>query len=75
MKVRFGTGFLGRWSFDYPGVVILILLLAGYDLITRRRVNRPYIVAAAAVVLAQLAGVYVRDLPPWKPIAIELIGR
>ena len=75
MKARFGTGFVGRWSFDYPGVVILILLLAGYDLITRRRFNRPYMIAAAAVVVAQFVGVFVRDLSGWKPIAIMLIGR
>ena len=75
MKARFGTGFLGRWAFDYPGVLILILLLAGYDLLTRRRFNRPYMIAASAVVVTQLVGVFVRDLPGWKPIAIMLIGR
>lgn len=75
MMARFGTGFLGRWSFDCPGVVMLILLLAGYDLVTRRRLNRPYMIAAVGVVMIQLVGVFVRDLPGWKPIAIMLIGR
>lgn len=75
MKARFGTGFLGRWSFDYAGVLMLILLLAGYDLLTRRRFNRPYMVGAAAVVAMQLFGAYVRDLPAWKPVAMMLIGR
>lgn len=74
MRERFGTGFLGRWSFDYPGVLMFILLLAGYDLATRGRFNRPYMVAAAAVVLIQLVGVFVRDLPGWKPVAMMLIG-
>lgn len=75
MLAQFGTGFLGRWSFDYPGVVLLMMLVAGYDLVTRRRFNRPYIIAAAAVVATQLVGVFVRDLPGWKPVAIMLIGR
>lgn len=75
MLARFGTGFIGRWSFDYPGEVMLILMLAGYDLMTRRRLNRPYMIAAAAVIVTQLVGVYVRDLPGWKPIAIMLIAR
>ena len=74
MLARLGTGFLGRWSFDYPGVVMLILLLAGYDLATRRHFNRPYTIAAAAVIVIQLVGVFVRDLPAWKPVAIRLIG-
>ena len=75
MLAHFGTGFLGRWSFDYPGVVLLIMLLAGYDLVTRRRFNWPYIIAAVAVITLQLVGVFVRDLPQWKSIAIMLIGR
>lgn len=75
MFAHFGRGFLGRWCFDYLGVLLLILLLAAYDLVTRRRPNRPFIIAAAAVVATQLAGVYVRDLPGWEPIAMLLIGR
>lgn len=75
MMARFGPGFLGRWSFDYPGVVLLIFLLAGYDLVTRRRFNQPYIVAAAAVIVLQLVGVFVRDLPAWRPVAMTIIGR
>ena len=75
MRGHFGTGLFGRWSFDYPGVLLLILLLAGYDLVTRRSFNRPYIVVAAAVVSFQLVGVYVRDLPGWEPVAMVLIGR
>ena len=72
---EFGAGFLGRWSFDYLGVLILILGLCVYDLITRRRLNSPFTVAAIAVFLIQLAAVYVRDSAWWKPISIMLIGR
>ncbi len=75
MMARFGTGLIGRWSFDYPGVALLILLLAGYDLATRGRFNRPYMIAATAVMTTQFAGVFVRGLPEWKPIAMMLIGR
>jgi hypothetical protein len=75
MLARLGAGFLGRWSFDYLGVLILILLLAGYDLFSRRRFNRLYLVAAAAVLAIELAGVFVRDLPAWKPVAIMPSGR
>ena len=75
MLARIGTGFLGRWSFDYPGVLMLILLLASYDLLTRGRFNRPYMIAAAAVVAVQLVGVFVRGLPAWKPLAIMIVGR
>ena len=75
MRGHFGTGFFGRWSFDYPGVLLLILLLAGYDFVTRRSTNRPYTVAAVAVVSIQLVGVLVRDLPGWEPVAMVLIGR
>ncbi len=75
MLARFGTGFLGRWSFDYLGVLILIVLLSGYDLISRRRFNRPYLITAAAVIAIQLTGVFVRGMPGWKPLAMTLIGR
>jgi len=75
MLARFGIGFLGRWSFDYLGVLVLILLLAGYDFVSRRRFNQPYLIAATAVIAVQLTAVFVRDLPGWKPWAMMLIGR
>ena len=75
MLARFGPGFAGRWSFDYLGVTILILLVASYDLVTRHRLNRPYITTAAAVIIIEAVGAFVRDLPGWKPVAIMLIGR
>ena len=75
MKARLGTGVLGKWAFDYPGVLMLILLLAAYDLVTRRRFNRPYMIAAVSVVTIQFVGAIVSISPGWKPIAIMLIGR
>ena len=71
---RFGHGFLGRWSFDYLGVLILIVMLGSYDLITRHRLNKAFASASIAVVSVQLLAVLVRDSGWWKPLSMKLIG-
>lgn len=70
----FGHGFLGRWSFDYLGVLMLIVALGSYDLITRHRLNKAFAWASAGIVSAQLLAVFVRDSGWWKPLSMKLIG-
>jgi uncharacterized membrane protein YozB (DUF420 family) len=70
----FGSVFLGRWSFDYLGVLILIIVLGSYDLITRHRLNKAFAWASVGVVSVQLLAVLVRDSGWWRPLSMTLIG-
>lgn len=70
----FGHGYMGRWSFDYLGVLLLIVALGSYDLITRHRLNKAFAWASVGVVCLQLSAVFIRDSGWWKPVAMKLIG-
>jgi hypothetical protein len=74
LLTHLGRGFVGRWSFDYLGVLALIAALTVYDLITRHRLNKPFAIGSTAVIASEIVAVLVRNSAWWKPISLGLIG-
>jgi hypothetical protein len=70
-----GDGYWGNWAQLYLSDILLVALLGGYDLFTRRRLYPAYVRGAALGVCVQLAALWLYVSPWWKPVAILLIGR
>ncbi|MGD0191849.1 MAG: hypothetical protein ABSD74_14005 [Rhizomicrobium sp.] len=69
-----GDGFWQDWLQDYLGDVLLVVLFAAYDFITRRRLNAAFVRGAAFGLTIQLIAVWLYVSPWWKPVATKLIG-
>jgi hypothetical protein len=71
-------GYLGEgvWAFFlelFAGSNILILVLGGYDWITRRRLHPAYIAGTAWIFSAQLAASWLYYQPAWKSLATSIV--
>lgn len=69
-----GDGYWGNWAQLYLGDFLLILLLGAYDLISRRRLYRAYVLGAALGLGAELLAIWLYLSPWWKSVATGYIG-
>ncbi len=68
----------GVWRFLaelYLANIVLILGLGAYDLVTRRRLHPVYVPGAAWAIGMMIAASWLYYYPPWKGVALSLIGR
>jgi hypothetical protein len=69
-----GKGFFGQWMAIFLGNILLIVGLGLYDLATRLRLHRAYVVGATWALSLQALAVYLYVTPAWKPVAARLLG-
>lgn len=67
-------GLPSEWAANYAGVILLLAIGAGYDLVTRGAVHPVYKVGAPLFLLAQITAVTVGQSEWWPPIGRELLG-
>jgi len=67
-------GFWTEWIANYIGVVLLMALGVGYDLLTRGIVHRVYRVGVPLIVAGQLGAVTIGQSDWWPPFGERLIG-
>jgi hypothetical protein len=70
-----GDGVLPFYAESYFGPVLLVGVMAGYDLVTRRRLHPAFAGAAVFGLTNEVIVAFIYNLPAWKPIATHLIGR
>jgi hypothetical protein len=70
-----GDGYWGNWAQLYLTDLVLVALLAAYDLISRRRLYSAFVLGAAWGLGLEFAAVWLYVMPWWKPVATMLIGR
>lgn len=69
-----GDGVLPFFIQYYTGTVLLILIMAAYDLVTRRKLYPAFVIAALFGVTNEVIVAYVYNLPAWKPVAMHILG-
>lgn len=70
----FGDGFWGMLLNTFTGTNLLLGAAVGYDIGTRRRVHRTYLIVVPAMLFSELICSYVYHADWWMPIARQLIG-
>ena len=70
-----GTALIGRWVTWYMSDVVLILAMGAYDLMTRGRLLKAYVAAAAWAMSVQVTAVWLYFSPWWREVAVGIIGR
>jgi uncharacterized membrane protein len=71
---RFGDGFWGMIVHNFAGPDLLILIAMLYDLLTRGRVHRVYLIAAPAILAAELAASVIYHSAFWPGVVRSLVG-
>jgi len=71
---QFGAGLIGFPLALFAGGYVLILLAMLYDLWTRRRVHRVYLIGLPAMMAAHLVMSVIFHHPAWPPVVRKLIG-
>ncbi len=69
-----GDGFMADYLQLFLCSDLLLIAIGAYDLLTRGRLHRAYVVAVPLGVLSQALAIWIYTLPAWRPIAIRLIG-
>ena len=69
-----GDGFWGMFLRTFLGPSLLILLAVLFDLMTRGRIHRVYVVAVPLIFGAELAAAAIYHNPAWPPVARTLVG-
>jgi hypothetical protein len=69
-----GDGFWGMIIHNYAGPDVLMALLVGYDLVTRRRVHRVYSIGVPLILVSQLAASAIYHSDAWPGIARSWLG-
>jgi hypothetical protein len=70
----FGDGFWGMIVHNYAGPDLLMALLVGFDLATRRRIHPVYLIGVPLVLLSQLAASAIYHSNAWPAIARGWLG-
>ena len=71
---RFGDGFWGMIVHNFAGPDLLILLAMLYDLATRRRIHRAYLIAAPLILAGELAASAIYHSAFWPGVVKTLVG-
>jgi hypothetical protein len=74
LTTLFGDGFWGMLVNTFAGTNLLIGAAVAYDLVTRNRVHRTYLVVVPAMLACELITSYVYHADWWMPIARQLIS-
>jgi hypothetical protein len=70
----FGRGFIAFFVPSFVGSILIMAVMLGYDLATRRRPYPVVLGAMGFVLLTQVIIALVYINPAWKPIATHLLG-
>jgi hypothetical protein len=70
----YGDGFWGMIVHNYAGPDLLMLILMAYDLATRRRVHRVYLVGVPLILASQIAASAIYHSAAWPGVARALLG-
>lgn len=71
---HFGDGFWGMIVHNFAGPDLLILIAMLYDLATRRRIHRIYLIAAPLILAGELAASAIYHSAFWPGVARTLVG-
>ena len=74
LTVLFGDGFWGMLVNTFAGTNLLLAAAVGYDVATRKRVHRTYLIVVPAMLASELICSYVYHADWWMPIARQLIS-
>ena len=74
LTTMFGDGFWGMLLNTFTGTNLLLGAAVGYDIGTRRRVHRTYLIVVPAMLFSELICSYIYHADWWMPIARQLIG-
>lgn len=69
-----GEGFWQNWAIMYLSDILLVALLGGYDLLTRRRLHPAFVAGSLFGLTAEVIAVWFYVSPWWKPVATRLLG-
>jgi uncharacterized membrane protein YozB (DUF420 family) len=69
-----GDGWWQSWMVLYVGDFVMIALLGGYDLLTRRRLHPAFVAGSLFGLSVQFIAVWFYVSPWWKPVAMKLLG-
>jgi hypothetical protein len=69
-----GDGIWGKTVENFTGANVILLLAMIYDQVTRGRVHAVYLIAAPALVLAQLLSSYIYHLDGWPALVRQMVG-
>lgn len=67
-------GFWPNWVVLYVSDLLLVALIGGYDLMTRRRLLPAFIAGSAFGLAVQFVAVWLYVSPWWKPVSMKLLG-
>ena len=70
---RFGDEFWGTLLNTFAGTNLLLGLAVGYDVVTRGRPHRAYVIGIPIILLCELLCAYIYHAQWWMPIARQLI--
>jgi MFS family permease len=74
LTTLFGDGFWGTLMNTFAGTNLLLGAAVGYDLATRKKVHRTYLIVIPAMLASELVCSYIYHADWWMPIARQLIG-
>jgi uncharacterized membrane protein YozB (DUF420 family) len=69
-----GSGLWQAWLVFYLSDVLLVALMGGYDLLTRRRLHPAFVAGSLFGLTVQVIAVWAYVSPWWKPVSIRLLG-
>ena len=69
-----GPGPLGLWALVYLVPTVLVLSIGVYDLVTRRRLLRAYVLGSLFSVALQVASIGLYFSPAWKTLTVQMVG-
>jgi hypothetical protein len=70
----FGDGYFGTLVNTYTGCNMLLAFAVAYDVVTRGRPHRIYLIAIPMILVGEVITSAVYHWPPWLPVARMLIG-
>lgn len=70
----FGDGFLGMIIHNFAGPNLLVLLAAGFDWLTLKRIHPVYVITIAVLIVGELAVSAIYHSATWPGIAATLVG-
>jgi hypothetical protein len=74
LTALFGDGFWGTLVNTFAGTNLLLAAAVGYDVATRERVHRTFLIVVPAILASELLCSYIYHAAWWMPIARQLIG-
>ena len=67
-------GFWQNWMIFFLADLLLVGLISGYDLLTRRRLHAAFVAGGVFGLTVEVVAVWAYISPWWKPVAVKLLG-